>query len=378
MSLASAGDGYLCVIKSLQRRSDMKRISLILFMTIVSILFIPMLILEGVGPGVKINGADPGGIINFSFEEKAPQAETADTEKKDIKIKVYLTDKKEIQEVPLEEYIVGVLAGEMPAKFESEALKAQAVASRTYAVTRMKEYGGAGCKSHPGADVCTDSHCCQAWMSKEDRMKAWDAADASMYWDKLVKAVEDTKDMILTYNSVPVSYPLFFSTSSGRTENSEDVFASAYPYLKSVESPNESISPRYTSKVTLTLDEFVKKFASSEYKITLDKSKLPSQVKILSRTEGGSVKSIQLGNKTLQGTDVRGILNLNSANFNIEFGKTSVIITVMGNGHGVGMSQYGADVMARDGKKYDEILKHYYQGVEMNTIDNAYKSKQGV
>lgn len=354
----------------------MKRIGLILLLIVVAMMFIPMIIINGVNSAASSNSPDAGGIINFNFEEKnqkpEPSAEPIIVPYEDLKLKVFVAGKNEIQEMSLEEYLKGVLSAEMPAEFGEEALKAQAVASRTYAVTRIMAFGGRGCKSHPDADICTNSRCCQAWVSKEDVYKTWEAQDASGLWEKIARAVDDTRGMILTYNAAPVMYPLFFSTSSGRTENSEDVFSSSYPYLRSVVSPDEDISPKFTSKVTMTADDFVKKFSVSSYKISLDKSKLKTEVKILSRTEGGSVKSIKVGSKTLEGTDVRTILNLNSANFNIEFGKTDVTISVLGNGHGVGMSQWGANVMAEAGKKFDEILKHYYQDIKIGKIEDVY------
>lgn len=366
----------------------MKKIGLMLLAVIMAIIFIPLIVMKGIGPGVKVNGVNPGGVINFDLEDKnstetvpeqkGTEVEESTTGTAELKLKVYNVSKKQVQEIELEDYIMGVVAGEMPVEFESEALKAQAVAARTYAVTRMKSFGGAGCKSHPEVDICTDSHCCQAWILKEDIMKRWEAADALNYWDKIFRAVNDTRGMMLTYDAAPVMYPLYFSTSSGKTENSQDVYSSQYPYLRSVTSPNEDLAPKYTTKVTMTSDEFVKKFSESQFKIKLDKAKLPSQVKILSRTEGGSVKSIQLGNKTLKGTDVRAILDLNSANFNIQYSNSNVIITVLGNGHGVGMSQWGANIMAKSGSKYEDILKHYYTGVEIGKIDMIYSIKQGV
>ena len=239
----------------------------------------------------------------------------------------------------------------------------------------MKEFGSKGCQRGEDADICTDSTHCQAWISKEKRMESWGALNGQKYWDKVTKAINDTKGQILTFDSVPVMYPLYFSTSSGKTENSEDIFKSNEPYLKSVVSPYEKEAPKFASKVTFTTNDFIKKFADSQYKIKLDKSNIKSQVKVLSRTEGGSVKSIKVGTSTLSGTSVRSILKLNSANFTIEFGKNDVTLSVSGYGHGVGMSQWGANGMAKQGKNYKEILKHYYKGTDIKTIKDVYGSK---
>lgn len=350
----------------------MKRIGLLILTVALIIVLVPLLILKGVGPGVKINGVDPGGIINFSAEDKQSDLIFNDG---GPKIKVYITEKKEMSEMFLEEYIRGVVAGEMPVEFDIEALKAQAVAARTYAVTKMKAFGGKGCLNYPESDICTDSGHCQEWISKEERFKGWNIVDAPKYWDKITAAVNDTKGLILTYNAAPVMYPMFFSTSSGKTENSQDVFSSEQPYLKSVVSPYEESAPKYTSKVILSKDEFIKKFKESKYKIVLDKSKITSQVKITSRTEGGSVKIIKVGSKTLAGTEVREVLALNSANFNIEFTNNDVTISVSGYGHGVGMSQYGANGMAKNGKKFNEILEYYYMGTAISKMEDIIKSK---
>jgi stage II sporulation protein D len=263
----------------------------------------------------------------------------------------------------------------MPAGFDIEALKAQAVASRTYALTRMKAFGGKGCDRHAGADVCTDSGHCQEWMSREDRLSSWSAAAAQGYWEKLSKAVNDTKGLMLTYDSAPVMYPLYFSTSSGKTENSEDYFSNPEPYLKSVVSPNEDEAPKFVTTVSFSLDDFVKRIYDSKHKIKLDKAKLQTQFRVLSNTEGGGVKEIQVGSKKLTGRDIREVFGLNSANFSFKIGKTSITFTVTGNGHGVGMSQWGANEMGKRGSKYDEILKHYYKGVGIVNYKDVYLSK---
>lgn len=353
----------------------MKRIGLIILATILIILLIPMMILGGVGAQVKNNTVDPGGVTDFVPADKSNAAVSNEAAPVDLKINVYIAEKKELKEMSLEEYIVGVVAGEMPAEFEVEALKAQAVAARSYAVTKMKGFSGKGCDSAPNADICTDSKHCQEWISKEDASKGWNITDAPKYWDKITAAVNDTRGLVITYDAVPVMYPLYFSTSSGKTENSQDVFKFQEPYLRSVVSTDEESAPKFVSKVTMTKDDFIKKFSESQYNIKLDKSKISSLVKVLNRTEGGSVNTIQVGTKTLSGTDVRGVLGLNSANFKLEFGTSNVVITVSGYGHGVGMSQWGANGMGKAGKKFDEILKHYYLGVEVSKIGDVLKTK---
>jgi stage II sporulation protein D len=361
----------------LHGRYNMKNIGCLFAAIAMAIIIIPLVILQGAGAGIKKGGASPESIIDLTPGITASRGGVFDDSNGGgPRLRVYMTEKKELVEMYLEEYIRGVVSGEMPAEFDIEALKAQAIAARTYTVTRMKIFRGKGCSSHPDADICTDSKHCQEWMPKEERMKSWSPVNAQKYWDKVTSAVDDTKGLILTYETLPVMYPLYFSTSSGKTENSSDVFSSQYPYLRSVVSMYEEDAPKFVSKVVFTPDEIVKRFSASSFKISLDKSKLSSQIKIIDRTEGGSVNQIKVGSKTLKGTDIREILGLNSANFTISLAKNSVTFTVLGYGHGVGMSQYGADGMAKHGSKYDQILKYYYQGTEISKLEDVFKTKQ--
>lgn len=368
----------------------MKRFGYMIAAIIFAIILIPLVVLEGVGPEMRLKTGGSKGSATFPSGSSSgqnsgsPSSGNSQTSTGDIvfndkngggpKIKVFITEKNQMQEMYLEEYIRGVISGEMPADFNIEALKAQAVAARTYAVTRMKMYGGKGCERHSGADICTDSTHCQEWISKEARLKSWKAVDAQKNWDKITTAVNETKGLILTYNSQPVLYPLYFSTSSGKTENSIDVFSNQEPYLRSVVSPNEEEAPKFVAKTSFTLDAFIDKFYKSSYKIKLDKTKLNTQLKIINRTEGGSVKTMQVGSKTLKGTEIRSVLGLNSANFTFTISKTSITFTTLGNGHGVGMSQWGANELGKRGSKFDEILEHYYQGTDIKRIDDVFKT----
>lgn len=376
------GGGPHSKLENYKEGMGMKRFGYMIVSIILAIVLIPLAVMKGVGPGVRLKSSGSGG--STVFPSASSSSANSGTSSGDIvfndkngggpKIKVFIVEKNQLQEMYLEEYIRGVVSGEMPADFNIEALKAQAVAARTYAVTRMKMYGGKGCEKHAGADICTDSTHCQEWISKEDRFKNWKAVDAQNNWNKVTTAVNDTKGLILTYNSQPVLYPLYFSTSSGKTENSIDVFSNQEPYLKSVVSPNEEESPKFVTKTSITLDNLISKFYSSSYKIKLDKNKLSTQLKIVSRTEGGSVKTMQVGSKTIKGTEIRRILGLNSANFTFAISKSAVTFTVLGNGHGVGMSQWGANELGKRGSTFEEILEHYYMGTEVKKIDDIFKS----
>lgn len=257
----------------------------------------------------------------------------------------------EIIKVPFEDYIVGVLAGEMPVSFELEALKAQAVAARSYVMKKMqanidKEY-----------DV-VDTVMNQVYLDDEHLQEVW-KDDYTNNINKIKQAVLETFNEYLEYDGKVVD-AMFFSTSVGYTENSEEVFTSKVPYLRSVESTWDSISPVYEVNYTFSLEDFYNKLNLS-YSETLN-------IELLDTTSTGRVKKLKINGVTLEGNTVVSNLKLKSNHFTIKLDNNKIYITTKGYGHGVGMSQYGAQAMALEGYKYDEILKYYYQGVEIKKI----------
>lgn len=282
------------------------------------------------------------------------------------KVKLYRKSEDKVEEIELEEYIMGVVASEVPASFEEEALKAQAVAARTFYMNRRNNNQCKDAKEK-GAEVCDTSNC-QVYMSKSERMDKWSSKEKESNWDKIQKSVKDTEGQVLTYNGLILEYPQFFATSSGKTENAKDVFSVDVPYLKSEESKGEEIAPKYKSTIKIPINEFISKINTKYENAKIKKSDLASSIKIKSYTEAGSVKEISVGNSTIKGTEFRELFNLNSTNFILSFGNDEVKVDCTGYGHGVGMSQWGANVMAKNGAKYDEILKHYYNGVELQAI----------
>ena len=281
------------------------------------------------------------------------------------KVKLYHKEEDNVEELDLEEYIMGVVASEVPANFNEEALKAQAVAARTFYMNKRNN----PCKDakNKGAEIC-DTTNCQVYMSKEERMSKWSNSEAESNWNKIQKAVLDTKGQVLTYENSVLEYPQFFAISSGKTEDAKDVFSIDVPYLKSEESKGEEIAPKYKTTVEIPINEFINKINEKYANANLKKSNLSSLIKIESYTKAGSVKEIKIGNEIIKGTEFRTLFNLNSTNFKFDFEKDIVKINCTGYGHGVGMSQWGANVMAKNGSKYDEILKHYYSGVEIQEI----------
>lgn len=287
---------------------------------------------------------------------------------KQPKIKVYISSQKKIKEIYIEDYVRGVVCGEMPAEFDIEALKAQSVAARTYAFSHMAEFGGEKCNQGKGADVCDTVHC-QVYMSKEARMKLWPKSSAQKYWDKISEAVNQTAGQVIMYSGEMIKAPYYFSTSSGKTEDSIDVFAFSMPYLKSVESPGEEASPKFTSTVKLTAGELSKKINAAFPYANMSSKNIKSCLVIKSRTQSGSVKEIKTGSTTISGSQFRAVLGLNSSNFDIIYNAKNIEIICRGNGHDVGMSQWGAYAMAKKGGSYKEILLHYYNGTTVENIN---------
>lgn len=254
--------------------------------------------------------------------------------------------------IPLEEYIIGVVAGEMPASFEKEALKAQAVASRSYVLKKIEQ------NKNNDFDI-TDDILNQVYIDDNKMKEKW-GNNYEMYLNKITEAVKETEGEYLTYNNEVIE-AFFFSTSSGITENSEEVFSTALPYLRSVESKWDSeVSPVFNSKNIFTVSEFCTNL-SIECNTNLE-------IKNILYNNSGSVKSIEINDKIFSGTDIRQKLGLKSTNFTIEQNGNYVEINTKGYGHGVGMSQYGAQGMAKEGYTYDQILKYYYKDVEISKL----------
>lgn len=281
-------------------------------------------------------------------------------------IKVYLTKENRTTDVHLEEYIKGVVCSEMPLNFNKEALKAQSIAARTYTLAHTKAVSS-GCANGKGADLCDTVHC-QVYTPKEEKIAQW-GVDGENKWKLVEEVVDETKGMVLTYNNELVMGAYYFSTSSGKTENVEDVFSTALPYLRSVESLGEDIAPRYKSTETIDVNRFAQIVNNGYSDAKLSPANLENEIKINSYTDGGSVKEITLGNITITGVKFRQLFGLNSANFSLEFLNNQVVINCNGFGHGVGMSQWGANVIASEGKMCEEILKHYYTGIEIKNIN---------
>lgn len=278
------------------------------------------------------------------------------------KVKLLHTKTGEVEELDLDSYLLGVVSSEMPANFEEEALKAQAVVARTYTIYKISN----GSK-HENADICDDSSCCQAWISKEDRLNKWDEQNRETYWAKIEEAVYSTKGKIITYEGNPIN-AFFHSNSGGTTDTATAVWGGTnYPYLQAVETSGEDAYSQYNSEVEVSKEDFINKIKEYHSDFTIDFNE-ENQIEILEYTEGGRIENIKIGNLNLSGVELRNIFGLKSAKFEIIVEDEKIKFKVIGYGHGVGMSQTGADSMAKQGNNYEEIIKHYYTGVEITNM----------
>ncbi len=265
-------------------------------------------------------------------------------------------------EMPLEEYLEGVLAGEMPAEFRIEALKAQAVAARTYTL-----YMAANPKpAHPEADVCTESGCCQAWLSREELEARW-GEDFQKYDEKIRQAVRETAGVYLTYGGEPI-LACFHASSPGRTESSGALWGRALPYLVSVETPETARDvPNFVTLREVSDAEL--RGAVSTAAPMADFSGPPEDwvgERVLDVS--GRVAAIRIGGTPIPGDRIRELFSLRSCCFTLEWTGERFLFTVEGGGHGAGLSQYGANVLAGEGLPWQEILFHYYPGAQLASL----------
>ena len=275
----------------------------------------------------------------------------------DGKTVLKVLDGDEVEEMDLGTYLVGVVRAEMPASFEPEALRAQAVAARTYTLYKIQTGGNHG----DTADICTDSTCCQAYIS-EDRARSNWGGDADEYEQKIEDAVTATDGEAILYGGVPI-LAVFHSSSAGLTRAAGEVWLNDLPYLQAVDSPEAGDAiPNYYSRVEFSAEEFREKFLAVHPSADLS-GDMKGWLKNAVTDSAGSVATLSVGGVTVKGTELRTILGLRSACFEWEAQDGRLVFFVTGYGHGVGMSQYGANQMAKEGADYREILTHYYTGV---------------
>lgn len=280
-------------------------------------------------------------------------------------IKLLHSSTGQIEELNIDEYLYGVVSSEMPASFETEALKAQAIVARTYTIYQIINNSG----KHENADICDNYACCQAWISKDERLAKWNEQEAESNWNKIVEAVNSTSGKIITYGGTPIN-AFFHSNSGGITESSLNIWGGIdYPYLKSVETSGEEGYSQYNSEVKLSKEELQNKMKEKYQDFSIDFSQ-ENAIAILEHTSSGRIKTIKIGNKEIAGTEARTIFGLKSTNFTFSINEEYIIFSVKGYGHGVGMSQTGADSLAKSGSTYEDIIKHFYTDVEIIEVNS--------
>jgi len=288
-----------------------------------------------------------------------------------IPVQVYFPDTKKVEAIPLGDYLKGVVAGEMPPEFEMEAIKAQFIVARTYTVRRMRQFGGqGGCPLNPAADVCADFSTNQAFMNRDTLVARHGKLVAESFWRRLERAQAETSGLVLTHKGVLID-PLYHGVSGKATENAEEYFANPAPYLVSVDDHWGADAPRLVQQTHFSPDAFALALGGEippTLAVTTATGAGRSPVQVTARTATGRVKTVKVGELTLTGREFRERLGLPSTDFRVFLQDGKVVVETVGNGHGVGMSQYGANGMARAGKQSTEILTHYYQGVTISRL----------
>ena len=317
------------------------------------VLFLLPLLLFGTGGLEQTEQAAPTGELPIDRTVVTPSP-SADSQ---TQIRVALTDGS-VLTLGLDQYLWRVVAAEMPASFELEALKAQAAAARTYTLSKL----GRTVEKHPDADVCTDITCCQAYIDPDQAAANW-GDNGAAYTAKITSAVSETDGMAVLYDGRPIQ-AVFFSSAAGRTVDAVEVWGNSVPYLTGVDSPEGDEVPNYHSTVTFTPEEFKSKLLAQYPDADLSGDPAGWFQNTVPNSAGG-MEQVDVGGVTVSGGALRTLLGLRSTSFTVTAGSQGVTFSVTGYGHGVGMSQYGANALAKQGKTYDEILKWYYTGVEV-------------
>lgn len=309
---------------------------------------------------------DDGPASSDDAPSPAPAGETVAPGERDSAKTLRVQIQGEVQEMDMGTYLLGVLRAEMPASFEEEALKAQAIAARTYTLYRIR---GGGSANHPDADACDDHTCCKAYLSAEQAASNWGSM-AVYYEEKLARAVSETDGEVLLYDGAPI-LAVFFSSADGSTQGAGDVWMSDLPYLQSVSSPeNEELVPNYYSTASFTAGEFRSLILQSYPDADLS-GDAGTWVRDIMRNDSDYVASVTVGGIKMRGNDLRTALSLRSPSFTVEYKDNTFTFHVTGYGHGVGMSQYGANALAKEGYSAEEIVQHYFSGAAVGYYDAA-------
>ncbi len=326
----------------------MKKFSIIVILAVISMTFLPFAAIK-----------HP---TSSTDETSQTTQNTTTTQQPQVgdTISVFRTIENKTESITLFEYVCGSVAAEMPLAYDEEAIKAQAVACYTNAL-RLKTTENASADSH----ISDDSTVHQGYIDESQRKEKW-GNDFNKYETKLRNAVKAVENHALYYNN-ELCVAAFYAISCGKTEDAKNIWGNDVPYLKSVPSEGDKLSPQYASTLSFPKDDFIK--TARELGIqTKDISTLENAITITETSPSGTVLSAKLGDKTFTGEQIRKAFSLRSPVFTIKTTADTVTFSVNGYGHGVGMSQYGADYMAKQGSTYDEILKHYYTDIEIRKV----------
>lgn len=297
----------------------------------------------------------------------APTDSTLDS---GLTLRVYFADAEEIRLLPLEDYVFGALAAEMPANYAPEALKCQAIAARTRAVAQSRAFGGNGCVRHPDCDICTDSACCQAYQTDAQLQARW-GSEYVVLRARIDRAGPAQQTACAHQPAACPIEVLYHACSGGKTEDAAAVFASAKPYLVSVDSPGEEGYAGFRADTSFTCEEAADLLLRAFPGCSVTADTLPSAIRLQSTTASGRVATLLVGSQTVRGADFRKALSLRSTYFTWEADGGSIVFHTVGYGHGVGLSQAGAQAMAADGADFAEILAHYYPGTQLTRMDKT-------
>jgi len=286
-----------------------------------------------------------------------------------LDIRILVSTTGEVVTLPLEEYVAGVVAAEMPTSFDIEALKAQAVIARTFAVRRSRLLGGQGVPGHPEADVTTDIWAGgQNWMPKARAREEWGFFGFYGRWAKIEEAVEATRGLVVTYNGVPIE-PAYHSTCGGFTEDSENVWQEAVPYLRAVPCTWCSHSPWMEATTEVSIPAMEQAFGLETGLLAAAAGQDRPYIEVVEKSESGRAVTVRVGEKEIRGLEFRRALGLKSTRFTYTVSGGTLEFVTVGYGHGVGLCQYGADGLARAGRTFREILAYYYTGTEVESFD---------
>ena len=359
--------------------NKIKPVFMVSFAFILMVLLFPLLVTKTPGLEAEITEPEitktpvPTAELWMRAEVIQPEDRLPDKpEEYDTAIYIKLISKDGLSSAfTLRDYLIGVVAAEMPALFEPEALKAQAVAARTYSIYRMKAD-----QVHEGGALCSDPGCCNAYLTDEALKEKW-GADYEANLARITGAVLQTDGICLSYNNEPI-FAAFHSSSVEKTENSESVWRNALPYLRSASSiEDEDSVPNYISRVTISYKE-IQSLVKEAYPKAKLSSKPEGWLTGAEYTENGRLIKVSLGGVELKGTELRALLKLRSTAVTWRFLNDGIMFETKGYGHGVGMSQYGANAMAKRGADYQEILMHYYTDVDITVISTLLDENDSV